>query len=208
MNITYVTGIHGDEIAPIIALASIGERFLIANPLATVKGRRFIEMDMNQAFGVENSDKLFEQRLADELLTKIPEENYVIDFHTFSAVSEPFAVVVDDKMIGLASTLGVDHVVYMKHNIKNGHALINYRDGISIEVGSHQDIRSMQKTIQVVNCLKTGAKRPVKVYEVYDKITKPGEYTNFQKHKEGFIPVLAGEKAYDFYGLKAKLVSE
>lgn len=205
MNLTYVTGIHGNEIAPIIGLASIGEPFLIANQPATVKGQRFIDIDMNQAFGGGN--ELLEQRLANELLTRIPENRVVIDFHTFSAVSDPFAVVVDENLIDLASTLGVDYVVYMKHNIKDGRALINYREGVSVEVGRHQDIQSVQKTVEVVERLRMGTSNPVKVYEVYDKITKQGKYTNFQEHEEGFTPVLAGEKAYDFFGLKARLVS-
>lgn len=205
MNLTYVTDIHGNEIAPIIGLASTGEPFLIANQPAIVKGQRYIEMDMNQAFG--RGGELLEQQLADELLAKIPEDGVVIDFHTFSAASEPFAVVVDENMIDLASMLGVNYVVYMSHNIKDGHALINYRDGVSVEVGQHQDLGSVHKATEVVERLRAGVRNPVKVYEVYDKITKPGRYTNFREHREGFTPVLAGEKAYDFFGLKARLTS-
>ena len=35
------------------------------------------------------------------------------------------------------------HIVYMKHNIKKGNALINYRKGVSVELGRHDDPKSL-----------------------------------------------------------------
>ncbi len=45
-----------------------------------------------------------------------------------------------------------------------------------------------------------------KIYEVYDKITISGGYSNFKKYRDNFYRVLAGENAYNFYGLKAKKI--
>ena len=45
------------------------------------------------------------------------------------------------------------------------------------------------------------------LYEVYDVISKPGEYENFKEHKDGFIPILANESEYErhgIFGLKAR----
>jgi hypothetical protein len=45
------------------------------------------------------------------------------------------------------------------------------------------------------------------VYEVYEEISEEGLYKNFIMHEKGFIPVLAGETSYDFYGLKARILT-
>ena len=107
-------------------------------------------------------------------------------------------------MIPLAERAGLGIVVLMTHNIKDGHALINLRNGISVEAGQHGTKESKEMTLRVVENIKSGEKFPVKIYEVYDRITEPGEYINFEMHPGGFIPVLSGENAYDFYGLKAR----
>jgi len=201
-NIIFVAGIHGNEQMPVKALSENNVQFILGSPKAYEQNARFIEQDLNGVFGINNNT--YESKRASEILTEIDESDLVVDFHTTSATTEPFAIVVDEKMISFAKKTSLKYVVVMKHNIKEGHALINYRNGISVEVGNHNDKNSYQTTLQIVKNIRASKKHPTIVYEVYDKITQPGEYINFQKHKEGFIPILAGEVSYDFYGLKAK----
>ena len=177
------------------------------NPLALLLNRRFINLDLNASFGVRGV--LYEQLRAPQVLKKLNSHGLVIDFHTFSCDSPPFAIVVDESMIPLASSLGVEHVVHMRHNIKKGHALINFRDGVSVEVGAHKDQRSFDLAQQIVMKLKNNGIKPqsVRVYEVFGKIEEPGNYQNFVRAQDGIIPVLYGEKAYikqGFYGLIAR----
>ncbi len=207
----FVTAIHGDEILPALALASVGEAPIIANPQAVSRGIRFIERDLNASFATEGNT--IEEQQARKLLETIPTDAFVIDFHTFSCESPPFCIVVDKKNILVASQLGCMHVVYMKHNIKKGHALINVRDGISVEVGKHHDPRSFAETLRIRDRLREQNKAAeCTVYEVYDVIARPGDYTNFVVQSEGeeyFYPVLAGEQAYKregIYGLKARKI--
>lgn len=108
-------------------------------------------------------------------------------------------------MIPLAQTTGLQHIVYMAHNIKKGHALINYRRGISIETGPHFSLKTVFNIVKILKNLKAQKRHRAKIYQVYGIIDYPGNYHNFSPHSYGFIPVLAGEKAYPFYGLKAKL---
>ena len=149
----------------------------------------------------------YEIKRAAELLKRISKSSLVVDFHTTAALA-PFVIICSRKMIPLAAMVGLRHVVIMKYNVKRGHALINYRDGISIETGNHTSKKSYNLTLKIVKNILSGKKHPIKVYEVYDKITEPGRYVNFKKHHGGFIPVLAGEKeytkAYHIYGLKAR----
>ncbi|MHB8904099.1 MAG: M14 family metallopeptidase [Patescibacteria group bacterium] len=205
-NILFVTGVHGNEPIPVFALAGNKLSQIIANPKALSLGKRFLDRDLNSSFGVRGNG--YEIKRAKEILNLIPKNCHIIDFHTFSAVSEPFVVIVDKKMIKLALQTGIKHIVLMEHNIKKGNALINHRDGISVEVGGHEDYKSFLTTMKVINNIKERQMKikEVNLYSVFGVIKKPGKYINFKKHQDGFIPVLAGEKAYDFYGLKAKKI--
>ncbi len=208
-KIQFVTAVHGNEIMPTLALASEGIYQIVGNPAAVAKGVRFTEKDLNASFGTGGDS--YEELRARELDKVLEKEKLVVDFHSFSIKSEPFAIVVELDMIPLAASLGVKHVVYMKHNIKGGHALIDHHKGVSVEVGSHSSPKSFEKTIKIVKRLKKYGIKPgkVRVYEVYDRIMQKGDYINFSE-KNGVIPVLYGERAYDglgFYGLAAREIT-
>lgn len=203
-SIKFITGLHGNELNPVIALANANIPQIIANPKALAERKRFINVDMNKSFGAEGKE--YEYKRCKEVLSLINPDDYVIDFHTTSANTEPFAIVVDKKMIDFAMTTGLKHIVYMKFNIKEGRALINHCNGISVEVGDHEGQESVVKTLEIIKQVQKGKKHQAKVYQVFGTIEEPGEYINFEKHKDGFIPVLAGSNAYKFYGLKAELI--
>lgn len=206
----FVAAVHGNEPLPHKALKNIGEKYVVGNPLALLFNRRYIQRDLNASFGTIGL--AYEQFRAPEVLRQLNKNDLVVDFHTFSCVSAPFAVVVDLAMVPLAASLGVKHVAYMNFNIKKGHALINFRDGVSVEVGGHRDTGSYDLAQAIVARFKTdGIKpKPVKIFEVFGRIEKPGDYTNFVESSDGFVPVLYGEQAYikqGFYGLKAREVN-
>lgn len=203
----FVAAVHGNEPLPHKAMQSIGEKHVVGNPLALLFNRRYIQRDLNASFGTIGL--AYEQLRAPVVLRQLNKSGLIVDFHTFSCVSAPFVVVVDLAMVPLASSLGVEHVAYMNFNIKKGHALINFRDGVSVEVGGHRDTGLYDLTKAIVDRLKTdGIKpKPVRVFEVFGRIEKPGNYTNFVLSADGFVPILYGEKAYikqGFYGLKAR----
>lgn len=205
-KIQFVTGMHGNEPMPVLALASLSVKQIVANPKALSKAVRFVQKDLNASFGTTGNS--YEENRAKEILKAISKSSLVIDLHTFTAPSEPFVIIVDLALKEFAASLGFKHVVYMKHNIKKGHALINYRNGVSVELGNHKDSKSFKNAIELVKTIqdKKVKKHKVKFYEVYDIIRKSGKYINFKKHKEGFIPILAGENAYKFPGLKARVI--
>ncbi len=207
-KIQYVAGMHGNEYMPILALASVKMPHVVANPKALSLGKRWVDVDLNKSFGIEN--KTYESKRAAEILKEIPEDAQVFDFHTSNSTDVPFAIIVDLAMVPLAQKTGLEHVVYMKYNIKDGHALINYRDGVSMELGRHNGSESFDNTLKVLTNLKHGKKNKIKVYEVYGKITDPGNYKNFKLYKdkeEEFYPIFVGETSYDFIGLKTKKIT-
>ena len=164
---------------------------------------------MNSAFGVEHNT--YEATRAKEVLSLIPTDSKVVDFHSSPVETQPFAIIVSLSMLSLARTIGICHVVYMKYNVKAGHALINHRNGVSVEVGNHGDVGAIERTIEYVKNV-CGKQRPIVLYEVYDRILKAENYVNFQEHQEGdekFIPVLAGMRPYHGgYGLKARIIKQ
>lgn len=201
----YTTGIHGNEQIPVFALASLKIPQLVCNLKALAVNKRFVEKDLNSSFG-ENGNT-YEENRAKEILKEIPEDENVIDFHTTSANTTPFSIIVDLKMVNVAKKLGISKVVYMKYNTKAGHALINHRNGVSVEVGLHDDYNSFLKVKDIIQSIKNDSVTNVIVYEVYDIIENEGEYHNFEIHPNGFIPILAGSKAYNHYGFKSKIIT-
>lgn len=208
MDYHFISALHGNERLPVLALASLGVKQVVANPEALAINQRFVDQDMNGSFGTHGES--YEERRARELLRQIDTQKSVIDLHTFSAESPPFAIIVDLNMLSLAKRLNLKHIVYMKHNIKSGHALINHVKGVSVEVGKHHDPACFRVTAKLVANLLHNNLPMIKcrVYEVYDVITDSGSFKNFVKHAEGFYPVLSGENAYNHGGLKAKLLEE
>jgi len=200
----YITGLHGDEYIPTIALASQNIPQIIGNPKAISKNKRFLERDLNMSFGTKGTS--YEEKIAKKLLKQIPKDEIIIDFHTTSSITDPFAIIVDKDMYDLALQTGLKHIVYMRHNIKQNHALINHRKGMSIETGQHLSYSSFLSTLKIIKNLQGGIKYPATLYEVYDTISEAGDYKNFKLYDRKFYPVLAGEKAYAFYGLKAKKI--
>lgn len=206
-NLVFVAGLHGNEPVPVMALAAHNIPYVCGNSLALKLGVRFVDQDLNASFGVTN--ETHESQQAQNVLQNIPENAIVIDLHTMPVDSPSFAIVVDEHMIPFAKTLGVMHIVYMKYNPKNGHALINHRDGVSIETGTHGSYDAFLKTLEVVQCAQGGSTHTsATIYEVYGAITKKGMQKNFELYEdkgESYYPVLAGDRTYNFLGLKARI---
>jgi hypothetical protein len=207
-QITFVGAIHGNETAPYFAACEAGVPIVCGNPRAAFERKRYVERDLNASFGTKGGETL-EERRARELLKILPVGGPVVDFHTFSCVSEPFTVIVDRAQLPLAALVGIRKVVLMSYSIKSGHALINHRPGVSPEVGQHDSILARETTLQVIKSIRMGKPRAeIELYEVYGVIPERGDHQNFIPHRDGFIPVLAGEQAYTHGGLKARRIDK
>lgn len=202
--IRIVAGLHGNELAPVRALTARNIDFLPGNPRALERNTRLIDKDLNASFGIETEG--YESGRAKELLALISLDEVVVDFHTTSAKSPPFVILTDRAMIPLAERTGLKHAVLMTHNIKEGHALINFRDGISIEISGYDTQESFDITLSVIEYLESGKHSSLELYEVFEKLVEPGEYRNFEQCDDGSFPILVGEDSYDFVGLKARKI--
>ena len=205
-QITFVGAVHGNETTPYFAALEAAVPIVCGNPRAAFERKRFVDRDLNASFGTEGNGTI-EERRSKELLELIPAGRPVVDFHTFSCVSEPFTVIVDRAQLPLAALVGIKKVVLMSYSIKAGHALINYRAGVSPEVGQHDSPLARETTLQVIESIRRGKPRTeIELYEVYGVIPERGDHQNFIPHRDGFIPVLAGELAYTHGGLMARRI--
>lgn len=201
-SVHFIAGLHGNEKSPVRAMRDQSFEFTLGNPPAYEKNVRFIDFDLNASFKRAGDD--YEAKRAAELLELIGENEIVVDFHTTSAVTESFVILTDINMLPYAEFTGLKHAVLMTHNIKSGHALINHRNGISIELSGYDTEDSYNETRSILSRLEQERRSPITLYEVYDRITEPGDYVNFQENADGFYPILVGEEAYNFIGLKAR----
>jgi hypothetical protein len=77
--------------------------------------------------------------------------------------------------------------------------------GVSIETGQHDSRTAYETTLGIIQ--NAPSTIPAPIYEVFGTISDPGEYVNLSLHPEGFVPILAGEKAYEYYGFMARRVA-
>ncbi len=208
-EVVFVAGIHGNERLPVKALQDAGVKFVLGNPVAYEKNVRFLDQDLNASFGTEN--ETCESKRAADLLMVIPEEKLVIDFHTTTAETEPFVIIVDKAQVDFAKSLGIKKIVLMSLNIKSGKSLINYRNGVSVELGHHEDLENSYNLPMSIstNLGKIFECDEYELYEVYDVIKEEGNFQNFKECNESFVPILYGEHSYrdeGIFGLKAKSV--
>ncbi|MBI4143621.1 succinylglutamate desuccinylase/aspartoacylase family protein [Candidatus Woesearchaeota archaeon] len=188
--------------------------FLIGNPKAIKKNKRYIDADLNRVFP-GNKKGNYEQRRAYEL-TKQLKNQTVIDLHSTSEKCELFGILTKTTNMKLASRLGLKKAVIMPQEIAKGKSLIdNVKQGISIEVGPH---KRKENAEEALNCIKHYLKRKHSkptIYYAFTTIKKENKNSkvcirNFQtikkgqiiatkpiqKAKQAFTAILAGEQAY------------
>jgi len=193
-KIVFVAGIHGNEQVPVDALSRLGVPFIVGNPEALSKHVRYIDEDLNRVFGI--SGNTYERKRAEEILESIPIDANVVDFHTASAVSKPFAIITNSYMMTFASIIGIRNVILFTESSQFiSNSLIHKRMGIVIECGCHTEKNGVSKVIQKVlrNC-KMGKKHVIKVYEVVCKNTNQSVSEDFRKTNDGLYPILSGAR--------------
>lgn len=179
--------------------------FIAGHPEAIRARRRFVEKGRSLSFGKEGES--LEHLRARTLCAEILPETPVLEFHTVSCESEPFAIVVDETFLPLAKSLGLPNVVVMKFYMKDGGSLIGVRGGVSVEKGRHDDPAAYVRTQELVSRLDgQRTSKSVQVSEAFDILRQHCDYVNFQDHPSSFVPALAGENAYDHHGLKARRI--
>lgn len=119
-QVVYIAAMHGNEVGGIAGILSalkilrthqsykINLIFIIGNPMAVQKGKRFLEHDLNRLFVDESNLVSDESIRAREIMSVIRSSNAVIDLHqTIQPTLQPFYIFSEHKPSwSLANSIG------------------------------------------------------------------------------------------------------
>jgi succinylglutamate desuccinylase len=210
-------------------------KLIIANTAAIKLGKRFVDMDLNRAFPGDPKGN-YEQKEAHKLIKELEDCNYVLDIHSCGIKSPAFAILtkINSETINLIKMIGLDKVVIMPNSLANKKALIDYCNGISLELGLHNNTETLKQGIKStlnflgnLGIINYDVKNiEYNTFNVIKKIPKVGKVIksdiySFQKVKEGdllynsdnkniyseeeFYAILPNEPSYGFFCLAATM---
>jgi succinylglutamate desuccinylase len=192
--------------------------FFIANKKALKENKRFIDSDLNRSFPGKTCGN-HEERIAFNLLNKLKNFNYVLDFHSSSNYSPMFGIITkpNSEKIEFAKRLRLKKLVIMPEFFACGKSLIDFvHCGISIEVGPHNREENIDEAdLLIKNFIKNKLNEHMEIFEVFNIIKKNKKnilINNFDNISKGqiiakdssgnqtayydFTAVLVGEDAY------------
>lgn len=153
--------LHGDEIigSKVIKEISRGAkpggnllRFIVANPEAVKKKKRFLKIDLNRAFpGRKNGG--FEEKLAYEIKDKLKGVDLVIDIHATNSNFDRLAIVtrLGRKEKKLLAKIPVKKVALVPPSVFGGKEMINHcRLGVALDYGPNKSGGNYKKALRDV----------------------------------------------------------
>jgi predicted deacylase len=233
--------LHGNETVGLDVIAHIRKlniikgtlKLITANTDAVKLGKRFVDIDLNRAFP-GNPNGNYEEKIAHELIKELGECDHVLDIHSCGIESPAFAIITKNnkETIDMIRMSGLNKVVIMPDSMANKKALIDYCNGISIELGLHNTEETLKKGIKstlnflgnlgIINYDVKNTK--YNIFNVIKKVPKSegiikSNTYSFQKVKEGdllykannkniysekeFYAILPNEPSYGFFCLAA-----
>lgn len=189
----------------------------VGNPEARKLQKRFIESDMNRSFGA--GEATYERERAAEIVELINKNEFdlVLDMHTTTVEQPPCLILGDitDKNEPFVRATSFEHIAIMGDVAKN--ALTgNCPQSVAIEVYMDISEELLELICQDIERYMRG-ETSGNVKNVYSDIepfqkseVAMGGITklkNFEKSKQGYYPIMIGERSYqdytDYIGFKA-----
>jgi succinylglutamate desuccinylase len=219
-NLAIVCCLHGNERYGLkVSKNQSFFPFFLSNKKSFIQNKRFIDADLNRCFpGRVNGN--YEEKLAYNLIKKLKDFYYIIDFHSSSNNCPMFGIITkpNNEKIEFAKLLGLKKLVIMPKFFASGKALIDFVDcGISIEVGPHNRKENIIEANQLIkNIIENKINEDIEIFEVFNTIKRFKEtilINNFDDITQGqiiandvsgnqiaeydFTAVLVGEDAYE-----------
>lgn len=216
-KIIFLAATHGNENFTIPILKKLSKKsysskfdWLIANPRALKKKRRFIDADLNRVAPGNNKSSKYEVRKAYNLIGKLKQYDYTIDLHGTIANTGIFTIITNLKKenLILAATLPIKNIVVwdLKNSKKIGPLTKFVNCGVEIECGPKNSTKIQKQLYKILNKflknniyndkIKFKKKTFYKVYGVLTEkeyIGKNKKLKDFKKVKinnEVFFPLL------------------
>ena len=156
---------HGDEVSGGVILDELADNLspqqgtvtlIYAHLPASKANKRYIEVNLNRIFPGNETGKL-EERIAFHLQPVLSTCDYVVDIHSTSEPTTPFAIstIDNENFSAFASETGLGYYVIMTPEMARGKSLIDYVNqqggqGISFEAGSHTDQAAISTAREVI----------------------------------------------------------
>lgn len=197
--------------------------FYNANPGAKKLNKRFIDMDMNRAYGnLENKNLNHEQKQAKKLSAKTKNYSLVIDLHT-TTCNQPSSFIVSNsnllnkKVIAFIKSSPINTVIVMKDGIAKSSLLNVVTHVVCVEVfepNVPKELAILEKALSNYINNKNNHKLNNIYYmsHLINKTTKNinQKFINLEFNKGGFYPFLTGsansyrtDESYKYLGFKS-----
>jgi len=225
--VTIFSAIHGDEVYGIELYKSFIEKYpnlkdwvrlTIGNKKANTKNVRFIDTDMNRAYGIDDAGhEATEISRVEEELDKFSPD-YIFDIHTTKRSSGVFYITdsLNSPKDDICSMLDID-VLIMKHGYISNSFVGTHHKSVSLEY-SLNSINSTTTTnfIDGLAGLITGTRRSNifnrRVFELKSTITKEqlAKYSNLNSYDEKpegialMVPKDESEMDAEYFGFWCK----
>lgn len=182
-----IVATHGDEIFSLPIIKKIKNKFrddfdfMIGNPRALKKNKRFIDIDLNRVAPGKIKSKLYEEKRAREIIENSKNYSFTIDIHGAVSSSDIFTIVTNPtpQNMFLAYSLPIKKIVIWgsKNNGRNMGPLSRFVDcGIGVECGPKNKASIKKKLENILNdFLSQKSKIPFndkELYQVFGSVKK------------------------------------
>ena len=217
MKLLVLGGTHGNEKLGINLVKSLKERpiskvdSLIANPMATERGIRFIEADLNRSFGRQVQSS-YEVRRAQRLVRILAEYDLVLDFHNTETPGNNCCFVGEgcrDLLYSAVKQLGFSECIEATYDCVNRYCL----NTVSIEISMGDRLDSVDYWRKAIEHLVTSneitSKGSLSIYRFLQRVTWEEKIALDLSGWKPFIPIgdkdkkalqVSGEVASIFIG--------
>ena len=192
--------------------------FIVGNPRAFATNERFTESDLNRSY--QSSDATYEAKRARQITTYVraTKPDIILDMHT-TTCDQPSCLVVGEDISGemMRRLLGASHIDKLLQVQPLGDILSLGGFVVGYEVSESRVTNTLLDDIagDIERFVKNQQRHRTKqLYTMSGKIYRKdmsedeaARLINFEEHKEGFVPILVGERAYkstDYIGFKAE----
>lgn len=164
-TVTIMAGVHGNEKQGVYALKIAQKKFkiiagkvhwIIANPGALQKNKRFLEMNLNRAFKPENNlnkeqAASYERSLAKEIIPFLDDSSALLDLHSVSNLPATPFIICEPEYFDVARKFPLKIISFGWGNVHPGSTdeYMNERGkaGICVECGHHKEAAAQKRAL-------------------------------------------------------------
>ncbi len=197
---------HGDEYFSIPVVKSLAKRFefdwLISNPKALTKRSRYLEADLNRSGPGDPNSKIYEERRAEEIISKAKKYDVTIDLHGTTSNTGLMLILSDPnwRNIELAKQFAVKNIVLWPGLKTTGPMSQFIPNCLEIECGPKKLKKTARKLESVLTNYLSGKQNKIKqnffivTGKFNETVQEPlKDFVKFRYKDSCFYPLMVGQ---------------